>query len=257
MNQRHAPARRRPLRVLALAFGALVLALALAWAVADNPRPEGTAGPAADALAQRMMAAIDDEAWQRTGAVRWNFGGRQEHLWDRERQLARVRWNDSEVLLDLTTREGLAWQEGTAAEGAVADELLQQAWAHWCNDSFWLNPVSKLFDEGVRRSLVETNKGEEALLVEYTTGGVTPGDAYLWIPGEDGRPVSWRMWTQILPLGGIESSWEDWITLPTGAHIATRHEIFVVDLRLTEVAGAATLAELVAGDDPFAALVGR
>jgi hypothetical protein len=244
-------------RVVLIVVALLAVVLGVAYFLADRPLPEGRPGPEADAMARRMMAAIDHSAWQGTGAVTWNFGGRQQHLWDRDRQLARVRFGDAEVLLDLTTREGIARRGGETVEGEEARRLLDEAWSHWCNDSFWLNPVSKVFDEGTRRSLVTLEGGEQALLVEYTSGGVTPGDAYLWRVDENHRPVSWRMWTRILPLGGIEASWEDWRTLDTGVQVSGRHHILVVDLVLSELAAAEDVRRLTDGKDPFADLVAR
>ncbi|MEM1203668.1 MAG: hypothetical protein AAGN66_10605 [Acidobacteriota bacterium] len=234
------------LLTLALVGGCITLR------VLDKPRPQAEVGPQADATAERMMAAVDVEAWQRTGAVTWDFGGRQQHLWDRQRQLSRVRWGDHEVLLDLTTRRGVARTGGEAVEGAAADELLEAAWSHWCNDSFWLNPIAKLFDDGTERGLVDGEEG--GLLVTYSSGGVTPGDAYLWQLGENDLPTAWRMWTQILPVDGVRASWDDWIDLDTGAKVATRHKTPLFELVLSDVRGAATLGELEPGDDPFAPL---
>ncbi|MEM7583245.1 MAG: hypothetical protein AAF560_07685 [Acidobacteriota bacterium] len=242
------------LKRIALGLAALVLAVVLAGAVLfsinNDPLPETTDPASADALAKRMLAAIDDEAWQRTGAVTWTFRGAHHHLWDRQRSYARVRWDDHEVLIDLTTRRGVARIAGepVAGEEALAP-LLQKAWALWCNDEFWLNPISKVFDDGTRRGMV----GED-LLVTYTEGGVTPGDSYLWTVGDDGLPTSWRMWTSIIPLGGLETSWEGWITLDTGVKVATRHATFAGDLELGDIRGAASLAELEPGPDPFAEL---
>ena len=133
--------------------------------------------------------------------------------------------------------------------------MLEKAWVFWCNDSFWLNPIAKLFDEGTRRSLVSVpDSGEgplRGLLVAYDSGGVTPGDAYLWLVGQDGLPRAWRMWTQILPLGGIEASWEGWQSLPNGARVATRHRLPIFTLELSDIRAAASAAELSGGEDPF------
>jgi hypothetical protein len=122
---------------------------------------------------------------------------------------------------------------------------LRTAYAYWINDSFWLNPVVKLFDPGVERSLVELDDGRNALLVSYTSGGVTPGDAYLWIPGPGDLPEAWRMWVQIIPIGGIETTWEGWTELSTGAKISTQHRGWGRLMTfITDVQGAETLEAL-------------
>lgn len=222
-----------------------------------HPLPDGRTGPEADALAREMMVAVNVDAWEATGAVAWDFGGRQQHLWDRERGLARVRWDDHEVLVDLSTRDGRAWTGGEeVTDAGERAALLEQAWVHWANDSFWLNPIAKLFDDGVERRLVDLPEdGKRGLLVTYTTGGVTPGDSYLWIVGDDGLPTAWRMWTQILPIDGLEASWEDWTELSTGALVARKHHIVVIDLVLSDVRATARLDNLASDlekSDPFA-----
>jgi hypothetical protein len=229
----------------------LLLVLAGAYLAYSEPRPEGEMGPAADALARDMMQAVNVDAWHRTGAVRWSFRGQRHHLWDRQRQLAQVAWDDVEVLVNLSDQSGRAWQSGQEVSGEKADKLVRKAYEGWINDSFWLNPVVKVFDDGTERSLVESSEGR-GLLVQYTSGGVTPGDAYLWIVGDDGLPVKWKMWTSNLPIGGMDASWEDWITLSTGAKVATGHKLAIARVDLEEVAGAATLEELLDGAaDPF------
>ena len=220
----------------------------------DKSLPTGEVGPAADEMARAMMTAANIDAWHQTGAVEWDFAGRQQHLWDRDRGYVRVRWQQNEVLLELETKKGIARQDGQPLDAEAAAPLLEQAWSFWCNDSFWLNPVAKLFDDGTTRALAPLDGGGQGLLITYGSGGVTPGDSYLWAVGDDGLPTAWWMWTQILPLGGIEASWDGWITLDTGARVATLHDVGVLDLQLKDVRGAASLAELVDGEDPFAAL---
>ena len=219
----------------------------------DQPLPQGQMGPEAEALAQRLQEAAGVPAWAQTGAVRWTFAG-HHHLWDRQRSWARVRWDDFEVQLDVDRKVGLAWRQGALLPAAEAQKRIEQAWRLWINDSFWLNPVAKFFDPGTERRLVALPGGEEGLLISYHSGGATPGDSYLWLAGEDGLPRAWRMWVSIIPLGGLQASWEHWITLDTGARVATRHRLWRFTLELQEVAGARTLAELEPAPDPFAAL---
>ncbi len=233
--------------------GSLGLFLAI-----HRPVPEGTPGPAADAAARALMASVGGrEAWEQLEAVRWTFAGRHTHLWDKRRGLHRLEKGDRVVLYDLSTREGVAFDGGTPLGPQATSDAIEAAWSAFCNDSFWLNPVVKVFDPGTMRSLVPLGDGRDGLLVRYTSGGVTPGDAYLWIPGRDGRPEAWRMWVQILPVGGVETSWEGWQTLPGGAQIATRHTVDTIGLTLeiTDVS-AGDLSQVAPEGDPFAPLVG-
>lgn len=248
------------LKRIALGAGGLVLLLGLVIVVAlfieQEPTPPGAPGPEAEALADRIEQAVNLKAWERTGAVKWSFNGRHQHLWDRTRRLARVSWGPNVVLLRLDDQSGRAWVDAKEAESHQRDRLLQFAWAFWCNDSFWLNPLAKLRDTGTTRALVKREDGSEALLVQYGAGGVTPGDRYLWLVNADALPTRYKMWVKILPVGGVDATWEAWITLATGAKISTEHQLLGgLTLRLSDVAGAATLQELAPGDDPFAPLL--
>lgn len=245
---------RKILIAIAGVVGALVLGLVIVGVVAHDPRPTGQSGPEADALARDIMASVKTDAWAATGAVAWGFGGRQQHLWDRDRMLARVTWDDHIAWVDLDTKAGIAHTHGASVEGEAGQALVEQAYAHWANDSFWLNPFAKFFDPGTRRSVVQTDAGP-ALLISYGDVGVTPGDAYLWTRGADGRPTQWEMWVSIIPIGGLSATWDGWTTTETGALISTRHTLFgLLPLELTDVRAAKTLADLEPGPDPFAAL---
>lgn len=240
-------------RALAI-VGLLALLAIAAYQLADQPLPQGQSGARADALAHSIQTAVDIPAWQRTGAVRWTFADRH-HLWDRQRGLARVQWNEFEVQLDLQRNTGLVWRAGEPVKGGEASELIATAKGSWINDSFWLNPLAKLFDPGTTRQLVRQADGREDLLLTYTTGGNTPGDSYLWLVGPNGRPEAWRMWVSIIPLGGLEASWQQWTQLATDAWISQSHQLLFFTIRLENVAGSETLAALVDGADPLAAIV--
>jgi hypothetical protein len=235
------------LLVLAALFGALLLIL-------RNPLPRGTPGPEADARARAMLAALGGDAWARTGAVRWTFRGSRHHLWDRLRHRARVRWDDVEVLVDLLRPRGSATRGGREVTGQERDDLVRRAHAYWINDAFWIAAPFKVFDEGVVREAVVLDRGQHGLLATWSKGGLTPGDSYLWILGPNARPAAWRMWVSILPVGGLELRIDEWTPLSTGALVATRHSLLGLSLRLGDVAGAATLADLEPGSDPFRGL---
>lgn len=234
---------------------ALVLVMVLMGWWMSKPLPQGIQGPEADALAQRMLAAINHEAWMQTGAVAWDFDGRQQHVWDRKRHLAKVVWGDYEALIDLHKRSGLVREKGELIQGEAAKALLEKAWAHWANDSFWLNPVSKVMDEGTERRLIALEDGSKGLLVSYLQGGVTPGDSYLWLLGDDGKPRAWRMWVGMLPIGGIYTTWEAWAQQATGAWISGKHKLAIGTLEIKQVRCGKTLEDLTNGEDIFTELL--
>ena len=239
---------------IGILLGSLVLILLVTGLLMNEPLPEHTPGPAADQLAENMLQSINKEAWDSTGYIAWTFKGVHHFRWDRKRNWVEVTWKDIQVQLDLDLVQGVAKQAGTKVAGEKADKLVQTAWAYFCNDSFWLNAPAKVFDPGTERAIVHLEDGSEALLVTYTSGGVTPGDSYLWIVDENFRPVVWKMWVRILPIGGGQFSWEDWQILPTGAWLAHLHKSPVIDLDISEVEAAFDLSDIFGAEDPFATL---
>ena len=206
----------------------------------------------AEAMAESMLEALDADAWARTGAARWTFPGGTSHLWDRRRNLAQVTTGEDVVLVDLATRKGVV----VKGDEADADALVANAYARWANDSFWLAAPYKIMDPGTARAVVVTDDGERGLLVSYSSGGVTPGDAYLWLTDDTGRPRAWRMWVSNIPIGGLEFGWGPFEKTASGAYLASEHA-GAVPLTLTDVEATTTLSELTGGDDPFAPLVAR
>jgi len=233
-----------------LAIIALVFVL---WFVNNEKQPVGQPGPEADQMANSMMEAVNQPAWDSTRYLAWTFAnGGHTYFWDKERNFVKVNWGGNEVLLNTKTVTGLAWQKGTEVNGQEANNLVQKAWGYFCNDSYWLNPMVKAFDPGTERSIVKLQDGREGLKVQYMTGGVTPGDAYVWILDKNNRPVAWKMWVKIIPLGGIENSWEGWQTLSTGAEIATTHTFFGKPMEMvSNVKAGMVLADFGLSEDPF------
>lgn len=234
-------------------FGIFVLLLFLVafYLVINKPLPPATSGAEAERLAHQMMKAINHQAWDSTAAVMWTFGGKHNHLWDRERHYARVSWGRGYTAwLEINTLRGRVEKDGELITNEKNKaRLLQKAYKLWANDSFWLNPISKLYDEGVVRALVHYKSGKKALLVTYTSGGVTPGDSYLWKVDKNGLPYKWELWVKIVPIGGLSFSWEDWITTETGVKICTLHKSPVKTVRLTNVKTAFDLSDLIQMDE--------
>ncbi len=242
-------------------IGVLILLLLIAvlgiglWHYQPYPTLVSNSQEEAKATAHQMLQAINDSAWQNTGAVTWSFRGARKHLWDRERHLARIGWGNYEVFMNLHDQSGQAFKNGQRLSGEAADPALKNAWKVWCNDTFWLNPISKIFDEGSSLHLVEEGEAQKHLLIKYSSGGVTPGDSYLWTIDETGRPSQWDMWVSLVPVPGVKVTWENWKQIETGVWISTLHE-FPLGIKLTidDLRGASTLKELTNGEDPFSIL---
>lgn len=238
------------IRVAAIAALVVVgLATVGTFALA-RPLPEGARGPGAEALARDVGAAVGADGWARTGAVRFTFAG-HHYLWDRERNLVRYEDGGGVVLTEGWRPLGRALRDGVEVGGAYKDRRVHKAYESFVNDAFWAFAPFKLFDDGATRAEVHGD-GMRALLVSYGTGGVTPGDTYLWEIGADGAPVAWRMWVSVLPIRGLRAEWTDWVTLSTGARVATARRLGPFTLRIEDLAGAEHLADLEPGDDPFA-----
>ena len=110
-------------------------------------------------------------------------------------------------------------------------ELIKTAEKYFNNDSFWLVAPYKIFDSGTERRIVEY-ENKDALLITYTSGGSTPGDSYLWILNEKYIPTSFKMWTSIIPIGGVSGSWSDWKVTESGIKLPTKHILSLFDMEI-------------------------
>lgn len=225
--------------------------------VADKPLPEGETGEKAEALAQKMLKAMHHQNWENTAAVSWNAGGRHQHLWDRKRNLARVEWKGYTAYINCQNQTGYVMK----GDEEITDEkkkakLLKEGYDWWVNDAFWLNPISTFYNSDVDRKYVKTEEGNEALLITYSSGGVTPGDSYLWYVDENGLPYKWEMWVSIIPFKGVGASWENWKESQTGALYASKHKLAgIMSFEIMDVKMTKDLSEWFEGEDPFEKLI--
>lgn len=200
--------------------------------------PVGKSGPAAEALAQNMLEALDFEAYKNTNYLEWTFKNRHHFKWQKDEGTCIVYWKEYKVDLDLKDpSESKAYVHNFKVDGEQADEIIENATNYFNNDSFWLVAPYKVFDSGVERSIVKTDSGKDALLVTYTSGGTTPGDSYLWFLDTNNKPTKFKMWVDILPIGGLEASWTDWTTTESGAQLPTFHELLFLGIKLEDIVG--------------------
>lgn len=200
--------------------------------------PQGKQGIEADALANKMLDALDYEAYKNTNYLEWTFKNKHHYKWDKANNICTVFWKEYKVVLHPDAPENnKAYVHNFSVTGEQKNELLEKAIVYFNNDSFWLVAPYKVFDPGTERRLVMLENGSNALLVTYTSGGTTPGDSYLWEFDTTGKPVSYKMWTSLLPIDGLEASWRDWTTTESGAQLPTFHKLLVLGLDMGDVKG--------------------
>jgi hypothetical protein len=202
----------------------------------NEPLPSGEAGVKADLLAEKMLTALNYEAYQNTNYIEFSFKNRHHYKWNKAENTCEVIWKDFKVNLNLSTpQQSEVFVANNLYEGQDRDKLINKALGYFNNDSFWLVAPYKVFDKGTERRLVTTEEGKDALLVTYTSGGSTPGDSYLWHLNDEGLPESFQMWVSIIPIGGLEASWSNWTTCETKAKLPTFHKMLVLGIELENI----------------------
>ena len=227
---------KKPLKIIGILLLAIVLTgFVFVW-VKNEPLPEGgLSGKEADKLAQQMMASLNHQAWQNTATVSWTFRGSHHYEWNKAEDIVKVKWDNHEVMLNTKTQSGIV-ANGQDYSAEDIDELTQTAIEYFNNDSFWLCAPFKVFDPGTTRSIVTLADGRAGLKVTYNAGSSTPGDSYVWILNENHQPTAVKMWVSILPIGGMEFTWENYQTLESGALVAQDHKAFdFLNVELTDI----------------------
>jgi hypothetical protein len=230
----------------------IILVAYLRLFVHESP-PTISTESGAENMTQELLNAVNKSAWDTLSIMQWTFRDSHHYLWDKKANNAIIKWGDYEVHLNMDAVDGRALCKGVELSGKDKDKVIQKAWSFWCNDSFWLAAPFKIKDPGTQRYIATDQEGKQGLLVQYASGGVTPGDQYLWYMDEQGLPTGYKMWVKILPVGGVYTSWEDWQQLPGGAKVASRHKgnIAGLELILTNIKGGEQWAEFGHSSNPI------
>ncbi|WP_299062325.1 hypothetical protein [uncultured Polaribacter sp.] len=207
----------------------LIVAFGIFYVVNNEPLPNGKKGKEADALAIKMLNALNGDAFDKTEILEWSFRNTNHYKWFKNQDVVEVSWNENKVILN--TKDATKSTVFIADKKVEDTKLIKKATNYFNNDSFWLVAPYKIFDAGTERRIVKVNN-KEALLVTYTSGGSTPGDSYLWILDENFLPTSYKMWTKIIPIGGVSATWSDLKTTEAGIKLPKKHILSLFGLEL-------------------------
>lgn len=212
--------------------------------------PSDTAAPSDSAhlLAREVMGWQGGrEAWEDTRFLRFDWiveqdgetRVRRSHAWARWEGDYRLSYERSDgsrffALFDVQSLaddsvadEGRVWVDGEELTGARRDSALQNAYAAFVNDSYWLLMPLKWEDPGVHlawegRTELPDDSTYATVHLTFESGlGVTDDQYWGFVEPETGRMAAWRYHLQGREEKGPVIWWEDWQTFgPQGLKLA-------------------------------------
>jgi hypothetical protein len=225
----------RTMRNIKIMRGILIFLVVL-LAAACSTLPTGKEGPEAEALADKMIESAGYEKWKTdTSAVIFDFREKETIFYDLKRNLIEVGLADGNEIIQLNraTWKAIVKIKGKKLEGGKKfDEMVATANAKFVNNIFWLNPLYHIRSPGAKRYLVDKNR----LRVTFSSGGVTPGDSYVFTFDEkQNRMVKIEMWVSIIPIKGISATFENYKTFETGVPVAQDHKNGFLNIKLRKI----------------------
>lgn len=230
---------KKLLKIIGVIALVIVIAFGTLYAIYNESLPEGRSGPEADALAEKMLKSLNHEQYKNTRFIEWSFrNGSHFYKWDRQSKKVEVQWDEFRVNLDLIAPDSsIGYKNGVRLSPNENEDTVEKALELFNNDSFWLVAPYKVFDQGTQRQVVTFEDGSDGLLVTFNSGGTTPGDSYLWILQPSGFPKSFKIWAKIIPIGGVEATWDEWLVTDSGAFLPKTHEMGPLELSMGDVKG--------------------
>jgi hypothetical protein len=199
-------------------------------ALARAEVPARPSDPKAMAIAEKVMHALGgDEAWNGTRYLRFDFAVDRDgktvasrgHTWDkwtgRYRLEAKTKEGDPYVvLMNINTKAGSAFLKGKPLAGEEEKKYVEQGYAIWVNDTYWLLMPYKMRDPGVTLALAgEEKKGDEAwdkVVLTFDGVGLTPKDKYwVYVNRDTGLVDKWEYILKGGPGPATPFMWKNWV----------------------------------------------
>lgn len=200
--------------------------------------PEGKKGNQADELALKMLDALDYDAYKKTNYIEWVYKNKRQFNWNKLENICTISWKEFKVELNLNdTASSKVYVHKFKVNGDKANELIKEAYSYFKKDSFWVIGPYQVFDNGVERYKAKLENKQDVLLVTYPKNNDDSQNSYAWILDKNYKPIACKMWTNELPIGGLEMSWRDWTTTQSGAQLPTYHEMIFTGIKINNIKG--------------------
>ena len=239
--------------IVRIFFGLVVLIgiTLISTNVLSNKIPKSVTGISADLLAFKVEDALGKCNFEKIRFVRWRFMGTHHYVWDKFNGIVLLEYSDYEVFLNLNDLpSSKVFESKQLLSSEDGKEIVDEAYAFFCNDSFWLIAPFKFFDDGATRGIIE-NGNSHQLMVQYDSGGVTPGDIYVWNLDDDFRPEFVQMWTSNLPIKGMKFSWTNYKSFWGGIDIAQEHKYGPLNIKIEDLEMGNSLSDIKVKTDTF------
>jgi hypothetical protein len=233
----------------------VVLSVIIGWMSIHSitiPKPDVSKDVYADIIARKIEDATGKDDFDNFRYLKWKAVRGHEFIWDKNQKQVIVIHKEDKVLLNLEFLKSsvVLFENARINDPKTRQKAIEKAYKQFCNDSFWVIAPFKLFDEGVERRIVQDG-AKKLLLVSYTQGGTTPGDTYVWRTDDNFLPTSIQMWTEKIPLEGIQVSWENYKTISGKAKIALTHKFGPINIKVSNLEAGNTMQDLKLNEDPF------
>lgn len=117
------------LKWTAIILVSIVAIIFIALKLVSKSLPEGTQGQEAEALTDKMLSAINAEAYDQLTYLEWTFRGDHHYAWNKKDNQVVVKWQDFEVKLSPDDLSGTSTKNGIALVGETHQQALETAWS--------------------------------------------------------------------------------------------------------------------------------